>query len=90
MNELPSRANVLDNIKKLGFECVEEKTKEKSKKMNYSISLDHKKDQKVLMGLSYYSNNFMQNVVMDSNISKILSVQMIQGGKKSVKLEEII
>ena len=77
MNEMPSRVNVLDHIKKLGFQCTEEKSKRKSKKKNYIISLDHKKDQKVLMGLSYYSNNFMQNVVMDANISKILFVQMI-------------
>lgn len=78
MREPPSRISVLENIKKLGFEVTETIDKQrKSRVTNYIINMDAKKDQKIIVGLSYYSNSLLQNLVMDSCVSKLIVRHMM-------------
>ena len=82
MREPPSRMSVLDGIKKLGFEVTEIVDKQrKSRVKNYTINMDAKRDQKFILGLSYYSNNLLQNLVMDCCVSKLIARNMIVGGQ---------
>lgn len=60
MRQSPSRASVLDTVVKLGFEVTEISNKQrKSRVKNYNVNMDAKRDQKVLLGLSYYSNGLL-------------------------------
>lgn len=78
MREPPSRISVLENIKKLGFEVTETIDRQrKSRVTNYTINMDAKKDQKIIVGLSYYSNSLLQNLVMDSCVSKLIVRHMM-------------
>lgn len=77
----PSRIQLLDTIKKLGFEATEVVSKQRGPK-NYTINLDAKRDQKVEIGLSYYSNNLLQNFMMDSVVCKLLVRNMIIGDQQ--------
>ena len=73
MREVPTRHNVIDTIRKLGFQVTENTDKQrKSRVKNFTINMDAKRDQKTLLGLSYYSNNLTQNLVMDSCVSMLL------------------
>ena len=81
MREPPSRLSVLENIRKLGFEITEIIDKQRKNKVkNYSINMDAKKDQKIIVGLSYYSNSLLQNLMMDVNVSKLVFRYMVIGG----------
>ena len=59
MNEMPTRISILNTIEKLGFPYIEEKSGRKSKGKNYVINMDPKKDQKMILGLSYYSESLL-------------------------------
>lgn len=48
--------------------------------MRYEVNMDAKRDQKTYLGLSYYSNNLLQNLVMDICIGKILVRNLVYGG----------
>ena len=57
---IPPRAeSVLDTIVKLGFKVTEVDEKRKSRVKKFEINMDAKRDQKILLGLSYYSNNLL-------------------------------
>jgi len=57
---IPPRAeSVLDTIVKLGFTVTEVIEKRKSRVKKFEINMDAKRDQKILLGLSYYSNNLL-------------------------------
>ena len=61
MREPPSRISVLDTVKKLGFtvsDIVASKERKRGSK-DYTIDLEVKRDQKILLGLAYYSNNLL-------------------------------
>ena len=91
MREPPSRISVLENIKKLGFEVSETIDKQrKSRVKNYTINMDAKKDQKIIVGLSYYSNTLLQNLFMDSCVSKLIVRHMIVGDVKKFDIEELV
>ena len=91
MREPPSRISVLENIKKLGFEVTETIDKQrKSRVKNYTINMDAKKDQKIIVGLSYYSNSLLQNLVMDSCVSKLIVRHMIVGDVKKFNIDELV
>lgn len=85
----PSRIQLLDTIKKLGFEATEVVSKQRGPK-NYTINLDAKRDQKVEIGLSYYSNNLLQNFMMDSVVCKLLVRNMIIGDQQQLAEEELV
>ena len=73
MREVPTRHQVIDTIRKLGFQVTENTDKQrKSRVKNFTINMDAKYDKKTLLGLSYYSNNLTQNLVMDSCVSMLL------------------
>ena len=78
----PSRIQLLDTIKKLGFEVTEVVSKQLRGAKNYTINLDAKRDQKVEIGLSYYSNNLLQNFMMDSVVCKLIVRTMIIGDQQ--------
>ena len=86
----PRRENVLDTIKKLGFEVTEIVEKRKSRVKKFEINMDAKRDQKILLGLSYYSNNLLQNLVMDACIGKMLVRHMIVGGLQELRIAQIV
>ena len=91
MREPPSRLSVLENIKKLGFEVTEIIDKQrKSRVKNYTINMDAKKDQKIILGLSYYSNSLLQNLVMDSCVSKLIMRHMVIGEVKQFNIQELL
>ena len=91
MREPPSRLSVLENIKKLGFEVTETIDKQrKSRVKNYTINMDAKKDQKITLGLSYYSNSLLQNLLMDSCVSKLINRHMILGDLKKYYVDELV
>lgn len=72
----PSRISVLDTVRKLGFVVTERTEIEGKKKIKlYSISMKNKKDHKILLSLIYYSNNLLQNLVIDFFIGKLLQRQ---------------
>jgi len=51
--------------------------------------MDHKKDQKVLIGLAYYSNSLLQDVSMDAGIGKLLYYHLIASGHSTLSVEDI-
>ena len=55
----PRAESVLDTIVKLGFKVTEVDEKRKSRVKKFEINMDAKRDQKILLGLSYYSNNLL-------------------------------
>jgi hypothetical protein len=88
---LPPRAEaVLDTIVKLGFKVTEVDEKRKSRVKKFDINMDAKRDQKMLLGLSYYSNNLLQNLLMDACIGKMVVRHMIAGGRQEVPVSELI
>jgi len=54
----PTRFQVLDTVSKLGFE-VQEKKQNTGRSVEYKVHMGAKNDQKVLLGLAYYSNNLL-------------------------------
>ena len=64
---------MLDAVKKLGIVVTERTEIEGKKKIKlYSISMKSKKEHKILLSLIYYSNNLLQNLVIDFFIGKLL------------------
>ena len=55
----PRAESVLDTIVKLGFKVTEVDEKRKSRVKKFEINMDAKRDQKILLSLSYYSNNLL-------------------------------
>ena len=91
MREPPSRLSVLENIRKLGFEVTEIIDKQRKNKVkNYSINMDAKKDQKIIVGLSYYSNSLLQNLMMDVNVSKLVFRYMVIGGLQKFNIDDLV
>ena len=76
MTQPPSKRDVTETVLKLGFKTkpIQAKLNNKSKKPKFEVSLERKKDQKVLLGLSYYANNLIQNMMMDTCIGRLLDI----------------
>mmetsp|Transcript_18010 Transcript_18010/g.21158 ORF Transcript_18010/g.21158 Transcript_18010/m.21158 type:complete len:196 (-) Transcript_18010:872-1459(-) len=91
MREPPSKRAVLDNITKLGFRIKQIEQSEGNRRgIQYKIYLDAKNDQKVTLGLAYYSNNLLQNLMMDAALSKQIVRNMVAGGQKSYAVKDMI
>ena len=92
MREPPSRISVLDTVKKLGFKVDEiAGGKERTRRIkDYTVDLEAKRDQKILLGLAYYSNNLLQNLTMDACVGRMIVRQMIIGNQKEYSIEKLI
>ena len=91
MTQPPSRFALLDCVKKLGFQVTELANKNsKSRIKKYDINLDAKRDQKTLLGLSYYSNNLLQNLVMDTCVGKLVTRHMFINGHQTYEVKDLI
>mmetsp|Transcript_8158 Transcript_8158/g.9824 ORF Transcript_8158/g.9824 Transcript_8158/m.9824 type:complete len:132 (+) Transcript_8158:2566-2961(+) len=91
MREPPSKRAVLDNITKLGFRIKQIEQSEGNRRgIQYKIYLDAKNDQKVTLGLAYYSNNLLQNLMMDAALSKQIVRNMVAGGQESYAVKDMI
>lgn len=87
MQIAPSKDSVLDTIRKLGFKVIEIK---ENRRVRYDINMDAKRDQKILLGLSYYSNNLLQNLIMDAVIGKLLLREIVYDGKQELPIQSLI
>ena len=87
MQIAPSKSSVLDTIRKLGFKVIEIK---ENRRVRYDINMDAKRDQKILLGLSYYSNNLLQNLVMDACIGKLMLRELVYDGKHEMSVQSLI
>ena len=65
-----------ETVLKLGFRTkpIKSKVNKKSKKPVLEVWLDRKEDQKVMLGLAYYANNLIQNMMMDACIGRLLDL----------------
>ena len=87
MKIAPSQVAVLSTIRKLGFKVTESRD---GRRVKYDINMDAKRDQKILLGLSYYSNNLTQNLVMDACIGKMLIRNLVYGGISELTMASLI
>lgn len=87
MKIAPSQLKVLDTIRKLGFKVTESRD---GRRIKYDINMDAKRDQKILLGLSYYSNNLVQNLIMDACIGKMLIRNLVFGGMAELQMPVLI
>ena len=93
MTMAPNMTSVKNTIEKLGFPIKKIESKvQKQKKSKFEVNLEPKKDQKVLIGLSYYSSNLIQNMILDGVMGKLLIVYAMEsksGGSVSVNFDDL-
>jgi len=93
INVNPTVIGTLDCIKKLGFPVEDDKLPMPSRKNNFKdlpISLAAKKDQKLLLSLSYYSDNVCQNAFIDACVSKLIQIKMLVGGQERLSSQQLL
>ena len=91
INVNPTVIGTLDCIKKLGFPVKDDNLP--SRKNNFKdlpISLAAKKDQKLLLSLSYYSDNVCQNAFIDACVSKLIQIKMLVGGQERLSSQQLL
>lgn len=52
--------------------------------------MEAKRDQKVYLALSYYSNNLLQNLLMDACVGKLIVKEMMVAGKQTMQISELV
>ncbi len=69
----PQSFAIQNIIKKLGFSLKKIEKQPVGRHNELEVSLEPKKDWKVVLGLSYYSNSMLQVMVMDSCVCFFLA-----------------
>ena len=88
MTMAPNMTSVKNTIEKLGFPIKRIESKvQKQKRPKFEVNLEPKKDQKVLIGLSYYSSNLIQNMILDGVMGKLLIVYAMESKSGSVTVK---
>lgn len=83
MRQQPNRGEVLSTITKLGFDVKETSNAQRKQRVKeYEINMDAKREQKTLVGLAYYSNSMLQNLMMDACLGKFIVRNMMQGNSE--------
>lgn len=68
----PNPLAILSAVHGLGFTTQKSQKQKKGKSDSIDINLEPKSDPKTVLALSYYSNVFFQNMVMDSAVAILL------------------
>ena len=84
-----------ETVLKLGFRTkpIKSKVNKKSKKPVLEVWLDRKEDQKVMLGLAYYANNLIQNMMMDACIGRLLDLHQfstLSSGVPPLTVDQLI
>lgn len=69
----PTLFSITKVIKKLGFKIMKLAVQPKGRNNEMEVVLDAKNDQKIELGLSYYSNALMQSQILDCCIAFLLT-----------------